>query len=240
MKIDTEKCVNCELCVPYCPMGAISMDDVAVIDQKECVECAVCLKSGVCPTSAFVYEVHPWPRSVRAVFSNPSIEHKETRVAGRGTEEVKTNDVTGMYKRGFVGITAELGRPGVGTRFRDVEKVAQAMTKARVKFAPNNPVTHLITDQATGKLNPDIIDEKVLTAMVECLVPVQNISAVIKELKEVAQQIDTVFSLDIIARLNPDGSVPYEKILAENAVPLSPNGKLNIGLGRPLAEEPSP
>ena len=141
-------------------------------------------------------------------------------MAGRGTEEVKTNAVTGMCKRGFVGITAELGRPGVGTRFRDVEKVAQVMTKARVKFTHNNPITHLITDHATGKLNPDIIDEKVLTAMVECLVPVQNISAVIKELKEVAQQIDTVFSLDIIARLNTDGSVPYEW----NSCPQNSNG----------------
>ena len=229
--------MSCELCIPYCPMVAISVDDIAVIDQEECVECAVCLKSGVCPTSAFVYEVHPWPRSVRAVFSNPAIEHKETRVAGRGTEEVKTNDVTGMYQRGFVGITAELGRPGVGTRFRDVEKVAQVIAKAGVKFAPNNPVTHLMIDQAIGKLNPDILDEKVLTAMVECLVPMQNIPAVIKELREVAQQVDTVFSLDIIARLNPDGSVPYEKILVVNAVPLSLNGKLNIGLGRPLAKE---
>lgn len=240
MKVDAEKCVSCELCIPYCPMGAISMADVAVIDQEECVECAVCLKSEVCPTSAFIYEAHLWPRSVRAIFSNPAIEHKETRVAGRGTEEVKTNDVTGIYQRGFVGITAELGRPGVGTRFRDVEKVAQAIAKAGVKFAPNNPTTHLITDQASGKLNPEILDEKVLTAMVECLVPMQNISAVIKELREIASLIDTVFSLDIITRLNPDGSVPYEKILAENAVPLSLNGKLNIGLGRPMVEEASP
>lgn len=240
MKVDTEKCISCWLCVPYCPMGAISMVDVAVINQEECVECAVCLKSEVCPTSAFIYEAHPWPRSVRAIFSNPAIEHKETRVAGRGTEEVKTNDVTGMYQRGFAGITAELGRPGVGTRFRDVEKVAQAIAKAGVKFAPNNPTTHLITDQASGKLNPEILDEKVLTAMVECLVPTQNISAVIKELREIAPLIDTVFSLDIITRLNPDGSVPYEKILAENGVPLSLNGKLNIGLGRPMAEEASP
>ena len=47
MKVDAEKCVSCELCIPYCPMVAISVDDIAVIDQEECVECAVCLKSEV-------------------------------------------------------------------------------------------------------------------------------------------------------------------------------------------------
>ena len=73
--------------------------------------------------------------------------------------------------------------------------------------------------------------------MVECLVPVEKIPTVLKELKEVAPELDTVFSLDIISRLNPDGSVPYEKVLEENGVQLSLNGKLNLGLGRPLAEE---
>ena len=236
MKIDLETCIGCGLCVPYCPAGSIDMNEVAVIDADECVECGVCFRSGVCPADCFIEEVHPWPRSVRAVFSNPLSEHKETRVPGRGTEEMKTNDVTGVYKKGLVGMTAEMGRPGVGTRFTDVEKVAQALAKAGVKFAAQNPVTFLMVDQATGRLSPEVLDEKVLSAMIECLVPQEKIPAVIRELKEVAQQIDTVFSLDIITRLQPDGSVPWEKMLHELGVTVSINGKSNIGLGRPLAE----
>ena len=236
MKIDPETCIVCGLCVPYCPTGAISMDDVAVINEDECVECGVCFRSGVCPADCFIEEVHPWPRSVRAVFSNPLFEHKETRVPGRGTEEMKTNDVTGVYKRGLVGMTAEMGRPGMGTRFRDVERVAQVLARAGVKFAAQNPVTYLMVDQATGRLNPEVLDEKVLSAMIECLVPEENIPIVIRELKEVAQEIDTVFSLDIVTRLQPDGSVPWEKTLSELGTQVSINGKSNLGLGRPLAE----
>lgn len=236
MKIKREDCTACELCLPYCPMGAIQMQDVAVIDADGCVECGVCFRAGVCPGNCFIEEVHPWPRSVRATFSNPLSEHKETRVPGRGTEEMKTNDVTGVYKKGLVGMTAEMGRPGVGTRFRDVEKVAQALALAGVKFAAQNPVTYLMVDQRTGQLNPEVLDEKVLSAMIECLVPEEKIPAVIEKLKGVAGKIDTVFSLDIITRLPPDGSLPWERVFSELGVRVSINGKNNLGLGRPLAE----
>jgi len=236
MKIKREDCTACELCLPYCPMGAIQMHDVAVIDADGCVECGVCFRAGVCPSNCFMEEVHPWPRSVRATFSNPLSEHKETRVPGRGTEEMKTNDVTGVYKKGLVGMTAEMGRPGVGTRFRDVEKVAQALAQAGVKFAAQNPVTYLMVDQTTGRLNPEVLDEKVLSAMIECLVPEEKIPAVIQKLKGVAGKIGTVFSLDIITRLPPDGSLPWEKVFSELGVRVSINGKNNLGLGRPLAE----
>jgi hypothetical protein len=223
-------------------MGAISLEGaakVAGITQDECVECGVCLRSGICPVDAFIEEVHPWPRSVRAAFSNPLTVHKETRVPGRGTEEAKTNEVTGTFRKGFVGVTAEMGRPGIGTRFRDVEKVAQALARAGVKFASQNPVTYLMTDQATGKLNSEVLDEKVLSAMIESITPIENLPAVIKELREVARQIDTVFSLTISTRLDADGSAPCEKILKELGVSVYVNGKTNVGLGRPLFKEAS-
>jgi ferredoxin len=87
MKIDPEVCIACEACLPYCPVNAISMQgDVAVIDQDECVDCQVCLKSGVCPVDCIYFEPAPWPRSLRTTFSDPRTEHKETKIAGRGTE----------------------------------------------------------------------------------------------------------------------------------------------------------
>jgi hypothetical protein len=221
-------------------MGAISMDEdseAAMIDEDECVECGVCFRSKVCPVDAFEEEVHSWPRSIRAAFSNPLLVHKETRVPGRGTEEAKTNDVTGQFKKGFVGVTTEMGRPGVGARFYDVEKVAQALARAGVEFAPNNPVTYLMVDKGTGNLNKEIINEKVCSAMIESTTPIENLPKVIHELKEVAPQLETVFSLTISSRLNNDGHAPCEKILKDLNVPFYINGKTNVGLGRPLFKE---
>jgi NAD-dependent dihydropyrimidine dehydrogenase PreA subunit len=240
MRIDDKECVGCRQCLIYCPMGAISMDEeaeAAMIDEDECVECGVCFRSRVCPVDAFEEELHSWPRSIRAAFSNPLLVHKETRVPGRGTEEAKTNDVTGQFRKGFVGVTTEMGRPGLGARFYDVEKVAQALARAGVTFAPNNPVTHLMVNLGTGSLNKEIINEKVCSAMIESTTPLKNLAKVINELKEIAPQIETVFSLTISSRLDDEGTAPCEKILKDLQVPFYINGKTNVGLGRPLFEE---
>jgi hypothetical protein len=220
-------------------MYAISMDQLAKIDREECVECGVCLRSEICPVDAFVEEIHEWPRSVRAAFSNPLTVHKETRVPGRGTEEAKTTDVTGRFKSGLVGITAEMGRPGVGVRFYDVEKVVQAMVKTGVEFADENPVTHLMVDKSTGKLNEEVLNEKVCSAMIESITEVDNIPTVIKSLKEAAEQIESVFTLTISSKLEADGLALCEKPLEALKVPLYINGKVNVGLGRPLFQEES-
>jgi len=236
MKIDPELCIVCEACLPYCPMEAIGIkDDMAVIDDDECVECNVCLKSGVCPVDAFVFEMPSWPRSVRHVFSDPRAEHKETKVAGRGTEEMKTNDVTGRFQRGWVGMGCEFGRPGIGARFHDVDKVAQALAKHGVEFEPKNPVTILMEDPKTGKINKDVLNEKVLSAIIECLYPIEKLEEIMTALKEVSKEIDSVFSCEVINRAEPDGSYPLRKKLDAMGIPYYINGKQNIGLGRPVA-----
>lgn len=236
MKIDENACTACEVCLPYCPVGVISMEDVAVIDQDECTECGVCLRSGVCPVDAFIYETPPWPRSLRAIFSNPLEVFKETGVAGRGTEEMKTNDVTGRFKRGWVGIGIEMGRPGTGCRFRDVDKVARAMAKLGAHFEPKNPLTFLMEDVSTGKLKEEILNEKVLSAIIECAFPAEKLKDVIDSLDAVAKEVDCVFSTDCITRAEPDGSLPVEKLLKDLGIPYYINTKNNVGLGRPLVE----
>ena len=238
MKLDKELCISCMSCLPYCPMEAISAKGNEVsIDNEKCVDCSVCLNSEICPVDAFVFEEAPWPRAVRHEFSYPGAGHKSsTGSGGRGTEEMKTNDVTGRFQRGWVGLACEFGRPGTGAYFRDIEKVALALAKVGVEFEPNNPVTYLMTDKKTGKFQEDVLNEKVLTAILESKMPIEKLETVLTVLKEAAKACDTVFSVAVINKAEPDGSYPPLPILQKMGIPYYPNGKQNIGLGRPLAK----
>ena len=206
-----------------------------VIEEDECVECNVCLRSACCPTDALYQPDLNWPRIVRKNFSDPLKIHPETRVPGRGTEEMKTNEVTGRYRRGWYGLAFELGRPGVGARFYDVEKVAKALAGLKVIFEENNPATKLMVDRERGLINPDVLKEKVLSAIVEFMVPEDKLSQVFEVLDQVSREIDTVFSGDIITRVGANGSVPYLSVIRQMNRYVSINGKSNVGLGRPLA-----
>ncbi|MBW2146391.1 MAG: ferredoxin family protein [Deltaproteobacteria bacterium] len=247
MRIDPVKCTGCGQCRFFCSMrgGIMSFHRdpsspgrvYTVINEDECVECGVCLRSGVCPTDALYQPELHWPRILRKNFSDPLKIHPETRIPGRGTEEMKTNEVTGRFRRGFYGIALELGRPGVGTRFRDVDRVSRAMASLGVTFEINNPVTRLMVDQSNGLINTEILDEKVLSAIVEFIIPAHLLEAVLKEVQCVAMEIDTVFSGDIIARVEPDGQIPTVEALERLEIPVYINGKCNVGLGRPSAPE---
>jgi hypothetical protein len=208
---------------------------IYVIDEDECVECSVCLRSGCCPTDALYQPELPWPRSVRKNFSDPLKIHPETRIPGRGTEEMKTNEVTGRYRRGTYGMAFELGRPGVGARFRDVEKVTKALSTLKVEFEEKNPVTKLMVDRKRGLINPEVLGEKVLSAIVEFMVSSERLPQVMEVLDRVSKEIDSVFSGDIISRVGTDGTIPYLRAVREMNRYLSVNGKSNMGLGRPLA-----
>lgn len=239
MRIDDNVCTGCWECVPYCPVGAMLPEDGIVrVDEEVCVECGTCLRTAPCPTQA-IYEpdcVFEWPRSVRKVFSDPKAVHKETNVPGRGTEECKTNDVTGRVKRGHVGVAMELGRPGLGTDFNDVEKVSTALAALGVHFEPCNPLTALM-DISTGKIRDDVKGERVLSAIVEVDAEIGRLKEVVETARKVAAEINTVFSLDVICRFDPDGSIPTLPILKELGITPRPNAKINIGAGLPLCTE---
>ncbi|NLJ34171.1 MAG: 4Fe-4S binding protein [Firmicutes bacterium] len=234
MIINKEKCIGCGDCVPYCVMGAISLSgEFATIDLHECVECGVCIRADVCPVDAIEQQPLEWPRSLRSFFSDPTAKHPDTGLAGRGTAEMKTNDVTGRFKSGEVGVGIELGRPGLGTWFTDVEKVAMAIAPLGLQWEPENPTTPLIVDKSTGKLQDDVLNEKALSAILEFIMPSEKLEELLKALDKVAKEIDTVFSLEIITKVEPDGSMPnIEKAMELGYEPM-PNPKVNVGLGRP-------
>lgn len=238
MLIDKTKCVNCGQCIPYCPMACIRKKDGDVrIDLDECVECEACRNARVCPRDALYMQKLEGTRILRSQFSNPLITHPKTGVPGRGTEEMKTNDVTGRFKRGRAGVCIELGRPGTGTRLKDVQTVAMAVAPyAKYGFEPHNPVTALMVD-STGKLRDDVLQEKTLSAIVEIEVDQKDIGAVLDAISKVQKDVDTVFSVDFAGRLEADESFPAKTVAQKAGYKLSPNGKTNVGLGKPLAKE---
>ena len=159
----------------------------------------------VCPTAAFEPDELAWPRVVRRAFSDPRVPHESTGVEGRGTEEVKTNDVTGRVGPGEVGFTIELGRPGVGVRFREIQEMCRALARAGVAFEKKNPVTSLMSDVATGTIREDILNEKVLSAIVEIKVPVERAEEIIRLVWDVEKRLDTVVTIGAGVRCDDAG-----------------------------------
>ena len=227
-------CGNCTYVCPMGAIYIDPAIKRATVDRNECVECYACFNGlsqehlnptlvrtlrklfqmvrlrfdpepDVCPTAAFDPEELQWPRVVRRAFSDPRVPHESTGVQGRGTEEVKTNDVTGRVKEGEVGFTIEFGRPGVGVWFHEIQKMTWALAKAGVAFEKKNPITSLMTDVATGTLREDILGEKMLSAIVEIKVPVARTEEIIRLVREVEQQVDTVIALGVGARCDASG-----------------------------------
>ena len=164
-------------------------------------------------------------------------EVKEKRVGfgSRGTSEMKTNDRTARFKDGEIGIACEMGRPGVSFCFKDLEKVSTALSKVGVEFEPENPVS-IMLNLETGRFREDyaeIRDERALSAIVECKASMEKAPEIYMTLQKVSNEIDTVFSLDIINKCR-EGKPPLKKILDDAGVRVRINGKTNIGLGRPL------
>jgi ferredoxin len=254
-------CGNCTYVCPVGAIYVDSRINRATVNRDECVECYACYNGlsterlnpvfvrlvrkifqmarlrfdpepDICPTSAFEPEDLQWPRVVRRAFSDPRATHESTGVQGRGTEEVKTNDVTQRVKRGEVGFTIEFGRPGVGVWFRDIQKMTQALAKADVPFEKRNPLTLLMSDVTTGTLRSDILDEKVLSAIVEIKVTVDRTEEIIHLVHEVEKEIDSVVALGVGTRCDENGDENVVAPILERLGYRIERAKTNTGLGR--------
>ncbi len=232
-----EKCKGCRLCIPYCPMDAFQVVNrkKVAIDQDKCVECFVCVRKEVCPHGAIErVELEGSLRNFSHFLSDPTETKATTGVPGRGTEESKTNDVTGRTKIGQVGIAIDMGRPGVGLKLVDAEKVAMAVAAAGLEFEELSPLTEIMADRKTGKLKKEYLGVHLLSIIVEGNCTVAQFPKIIEALKEVEGKIDTVFSLGVISRVDADGNSPVMAEIQKLGLTRPIRGKVNVGLGKPL------
>lgn len=243
MIIYKEVCVGCRRCQPFCPAGAISFQDrKSVVDQDSCFECGTCLRVEVCPVGAIHESPHVFelPRALRKHFSDPCVTHAATGVGGRGTEECKTNDVSQRCGYGEVGIAIEVGRPTLGMDLKDIQKITRALAQDGIyEIEQNNPIHSMIHNPASGDLKPELLNERVLSAIIEMKVKRDQLPKVLRSIKKVIPQLDSVFTLCVFTMLGPHLTVPSEVLDLVEAEGFScrPNAKINMGLGKAWEQE---
>ncbi len=252
-------CGNCVPVCPMGAISIEPAIGRATINTDECVECFACFRGmskehlnplmvravrrvaklfrfrfdpepDICPTDAIVPQELAWPRIVRRAFSDPQVPHESTGIHGRGTAEVKTNDVTQRVKEGEAGFVVEFGRPGVGARFREIQHITTALAQLGVEFEANNPVASLMTDRSRGLIREDILNEKILSAIVEIKTPIERVHAVLQSIKDLAGEVDTVISVGVSTRCDLAGNDLLGAILEREGYPVY-RGKTNLGLG---------
>lgn len=237
MVINNEKCIGCGQCIPYCGVNAISLQNKkAYIDLDLCVECGNCKFSQICPKDAIVQQTMVMPRLIRSIFSNAREKSPNTGVPGRGTEEMKTNDITNRYPFGAVGFGIEMGRPSTGTSFRDVETIAKVVCAHGGQLETENPSAIVFEEGNTGVVKKEFINERAMSFIIEAMVAPEELPALLKDLKEAQKQVDTIFSVDVITRV-VDGEIPTDALLAQAGVERRPNCKTCVGLGRARKEQ---
>lgn len=180
--------------------------------------------SRACPAKAIEKEELSYPRSIRRDFSDPVTMHR-TMIHGRGTEEMKTNDVTGRFKVGELGFSVEFGRPSFSTSFEDIEKFTTEIAKIGVEFEENNPMSDLISDDGE-LLDHRIRAERVLSTVVEFRTKLGDLNKVLDVIRRIEKSVNTAFCVGVIFREEDREGVL--KSLGTRQL----NGKINLGLGR--------
>jgi ferredoxin len=258
-------CGNCTYVCPMDAIYIDPVIHRATINRDECVECYSCFNGlsqehlnptmvravrnvfkmmrlrfdpepDVCPTAAFEPDDLVWPRVVRRAFSDPRVPHESTGVEGRGTEEVKTNDVSNRVKVGEVGFTIEFGRPGVGARFYEIQEMCWALAKAGVSFEKKNPITTLMTDIPSGTLRKDILDEKVMSAIVEIKTGIERTEEIIRLVWDVEKKVKSPIAIGVGTRCDTEGEENIVAPILERLGYRLVRAKTNLGLGRAVLQ----
>jgi hypothetical protein len=135
----------------------------------------------------------------------------------------------------MVGVAIEVGRPTIGMSLLDVQKNTRAIARAGAyKIEECNPIHSMLANEATGDLKPELLGERVLSAIIELEVERDQLRSLLQTLKEVAREVESVFCIDVFTVVGPGLAIPKEVLGSIRAEGFTwrPNAKINMGLGR--------
>jgi hypothetical protein len=88
-----------------------------------------------------------------------------------------------------------------------------------------------MTDRSLGLVRPEILDEKILSAIVEIKTSLEQVPSVLEKIKELSREVETVISVGVSTRCGRAGEEPLRQVLEDEGYPTY-RGKTNLGLGR--------
>ncbi len=115
---------------------------------------------------------------------------------------------------------------------REIQLMCWALADAGVTFEKRNPITSLMTDVPSGTLREDILNEKLMSAIVEIKVPVERVEEIVRLVWDVEKRVDTVVALGVGTRCDDNGEDNIVAPVLEKLGYSLERAKTNIGIGR--------
>jgi hypothetical protein len=89
-----------------------------------------------------------------------------------------------------------------------------------------------MSDTKSGDIRTDILDEKILSAIVEIKTDIDRVENILRTVEEVNREIDTVIAVGISTRCDGEGEDRVLAPLLEDLGASFERAKTNLGLGR--------
>jgi ferredoxin len=86
LTVDQQKCTACGICASVCPLNAIAIDSIAIINTDICMECGLCIKE--CPQNALAIESAATAAPQSSVQRETSFSRGAAVSGGRGQNRV--------------------------------------------------------------------------------------------------------------------------------------------------------
>jgi len=99
----------------------------------------------------------------------------------------------------------------------------------------HNPIAALVEDE-NGSLDPEVLNEKVISCVLEFIIPGSATGKLMKMVEELSTEVNTVFNVCVGLRTDDKGNSPLDKLFNTDVFRL-PNGKVNIGLATGISPE---